>query len=181
MKSLKKKTDKSHVEEFGSADSLRDRIVGDFEGSLDTLLVPSLRSPSSAVTARKLSGSSDTVSRTSVDSRDAGLVSLFYTYLDSGKDVDAKELITEIEHRQASDYIFREIARKVMGALDLFDEGVYHAPRSFDCHKRVNEAVAKSCGGYSDYSMKYIRVMVNMCEHLGGDHARIVNAVEEIC
>ena len=63
----------------------------------------------------------------------------------------------------------------------LLDAATYYSPTYDVCQKSVDMAVDQYCGGYSDYSLKYSRVMVNLCETTKGDTVRIVKAVAKVC
>jgi len=50
------------------------------------------------------------------------------------------------------------------------------------CQKTVNLAYDQHCGGYSDYSLKFVRVMVNLCETTQGTQTSgIVAAIAKTC
>ena len=49
---------------------------------------------------------------------------------------------------------------------------LYMPPRRFDCHRAVQEGAHLA---YTDYSLKFHRVVVNLCE-MGYDAKRIIAA-----
>ncbi len=117
-----------------------------------------------------------------VDSRDIALVSLFYKYLRTGEGAEA--LVDEVKSRESADKLFKKVAVAVFGAAkgaELAADGLNMDPESTACHKTVNQAVAQFCGGYTDYSLKHSRIVVNMCETLDGVAQPIVQAMQAIC
>eukprot|EP01065_Artemidia_motanka_P023085 TRINITY_DN274_c0_g1_i2.p2 TRINITY_DN274_c0_g1~~TRINITY_DN274_c0_g1_i2.p2 ORF type:complete len:450 (+),score=187.27 TRINITY_DN274_c0_g1_i2:70-1350(+) len=161
---VKAATNKSHVMQFGEM-SMAQLPAGDFEG----------------VESRNVSVQTGPTDIGAVDSRDAALSMLFSRYLraaGAARDAAAANLVAEIDARQAADKLFADIAAKVAPAADLT------APLALvhrQCHKAADAAVAQHCGGYSDYSLKHVRTMINVCEAVGGDSQRVVSAIEAVC
>ncbi|ETW06790.1 hypothetical protein H310_02944 [Aphanomyces invadans] len=172
---VKRKTNKSHVLAFGSIDSIPVEPVGDFLGTLD----PAARVDGNVAIATE---ESNLAATTSMDVRDAEIVSKFYQYLrappgESRHDL-AQALLHTIQERELADIMFAEIQTKVLASTptlpvnnDLLDD---------TCLRRVNTAVATACGGYSDYSLKYAANMVKLCA--AGYDATVVEAhVSAVC
>ena len=50
------------------------------------------------------------------------------------------------------------------------------------CHDEMAEAIEASCGfRFSDYAFKYADLLYTTCERTGGDAAKAVAAVENVC
>jgi len=52
------------------------------------------------------------------------------------------------------------------------------------CVNTVHTAVADFCGGFSDYSLQYARVVYNLCvahQHSASATARMVHTVQALC
>jgi len=112
-----------------------------------------------------------------VDSRDIPLVTKFYAYMRASpfeREQQAMELLDEVGHREGTDAKFAKIVAAVTGDasgkllhahMDLTD----HA-----CQMEAIEAVMQPCGRFSDYSLKYARAIVNLCE--SGHPAKAIGA-----
>ena len=61
--------------------------------------------------------------------------------------------------------------------------GARAGPMYTQCHKDVNAAYDKYCGGFSDYALKHVRLVVNLCESVGegNSYEHIVSAVQSVC
>jgi len=103
-----------------------------------------------------------------VDSRDIPMHLAYYEYLRADKKNIAeshklaKKLVAEIDSRVAADELFMGLA-KVAG--DRAEE-VFTAKASGvcgECCDAVNSAVFEWCGGYTDYSIQYSRIVWNVC------------------
>jgi len=150
---IKKTTDKSHVMQYGTLSFTSDPI-GDYMGDVSnngTGKVVSQRKPS-----------------VDVDSRDIPLHLAYYNYIRADKsDFEARQqladnLIAEIENRKKADEMFRQLAIKVFSEEKFFQESNIRGPCL--CCDEVNEVIATHCGGYTDYSLQYSRVVANLCE-----------------
>jgi len=176
-KAVKKMTNKSHVMQFPENSAIVQEPVGDFIGTQD----------SNSAMEKMDRASPPTVTSGDVglfDSRDNELFRLFYAYARSGDARYGDKLIAEVKDRETHDARFKAIAAKVAGVEDA--EAVLGAradPMYTQCHKDVNAAYDKYCGGFSDYALKHVRVVVNLCEAVGDGNAykHIVSAVQEVC
>eukprot|EP01062_Namystynia_karyoxenos_P060703 TRINITY_DN523_c0_g1_i6.p1 TRINITY_DN523_c0_g1~~TRINITY_DN523_c0_g1_i6.p1 ORF type:complete len:459 (+),score=183.55 TRINITY_DN523_c0_g1_i6:107-1378(+) len=164
---VKTATDKSHVMQYGQLSIAKDP-AGDFEGSEKrnatlTREDPALRS------------------RSAVDSRDAAIVSRFASYMSAtGADRSrfAQLLIDEVRAREQADATFAAIAAEAApGVAVTVATGLTQRA----CHKAADAAVQQWCGGYTDYSLKHVSTMINLCEALAGDSARVTAAVRSVC
>ena len=179
FKVVKAKTNKSHVQQFGTQ-NFTNLPAADFEGDQD--LGPATAAASPAMETTLIGQGVDS----SVDSRDIALVHLYERYMRTGSSEDARLLVKEIESRETADGIFQSLVAKLYNGQKSKIESLYHGygvkPTMFDCHRAVNEAYDRFCGeGYTDYSLKHTRVVVNVCEDLNGKSEPIVDALKIIC
>ena len=172
---VKKLTSKSHVMQYGDVNDMTSEPIGNFEGNLNSKVL-------SLITEDSKNDDATPTDAGAVDSRDVALVSHFHNYLRTNSFADAKALVEEIESRMQEDARFGAIAL-VHGHARVEEMIAKHSkPVSTACHKRVNQEIHDKCeGSYTDYSLKYARVVVNMCEELNGDASSIVAAVRKIC
>lgn len=63
-------------------------------------------------------------------------------------------------------------------ALSLWSSA--HPPTDFVCLKRAVSALEAKCGRLSDYALKYVRLLVNLCEQRV-DAQSIADAVLQLC
>ena len=93
----------------------------------------------------------------------------------------------EIQDRENHDARWAKIATSVAGPAEgarLADPATYSDPKYTACHKAVNTAYDTHCGGFSDYALKHVRTVVNLCEQhvgAGGSYEHIVAAVKDAC
>jgi len=181
---VKQLTNKSHVQQFGTQ-NFTNLPAADFEGDKD-LPAPSSTLRASNVETRFI-GAATTPSADAgnVDSRDIAMVQLYHKYMRTGESNDARQLIKEIESRENADAIFTNLVRKLhesdgKSVVTEMLTSKQYKPKSFDCHRTVNAAYDTYCGGYTDYSLKHTRVVVNLCER--GNRANdIVSALKDVC
>lgn len=179
---VKRLTNKSHVQQFGDLKTIpqepADDFIGDSSHSPSQLRLGHLTVSVTDVTNTPARRSSD------VDSRDNEVVRLMHKYLRSGDATDAAALMAEVKDRETHKARFTAIATQVLGygrGIEVMQDDFYTEPESFDCHRAVNAAYDKFCGGHSDFSLKFARVVVNMCELLDGDDAQILKSMESVC
>jgi len=150
---VKKTTDKSHVMQYGTLSFTSDPI-GDYMGDVSnngTKKIMSDRKPS-----------------VNVDSRDIPLHLAYYNYIRAdksdfaGRQALADELIAEVQSRKDADEMFRKLAINVFSEEKFFQESNVRGPCL--CCDEVNEVISSHCGGYTDYSLQYSRVIANLCE-----------------
>jgi len=163
---VKKMTTKSHVMAYGDQ-SWTDLPIGDFMG--DTANVDS-----------KLSLKRESVN---VDSRDIPLHLAYYNYIRADKSDFAERqelantLVAEVTHRQKIDSMFYDLAKQVASEEKFFSAA--SAPGECLCCDKVHAAIEENCGGYTDYSLQYARVVVNLCEVSDAD--TIISALLPMC
>ena len=158
---VKKLTNKSHVMQFGDIATIGAEPVADFIGNDDPT-----RHASNATVPASVSTTSEVGH---FDSRDHELNRFFYAYARTEDPREADRLIQEIKSRVTHRSNIEQIAMLVThGSVEetarLMDVNTYSIPIHDACHKQVNMAYAEYCGGFTDYSLKFVRVIVNMCE-----------------
>ena len=57
---------------------------------------------------------------------------------------------------------------------------VRHSPRNFACLRAAVENTEESCGRFTDYSLKWVYVLANLCEE-GVDAGLIGAAAQKVC
>lgn len=132
--------------------------------------------PAGTVSARSAPAESGLVS-----SRDIPLHLAYYRYLRATPEQKAHrmtELRRELEHRETVDRLFSGLRTQVAGERAHL---VGMAPRSFACHRAVNEYISAKCGAFTDYSMKHHSTVVDLCEMENGMPARILHMVDQLC
>mmetsp|Transcript_3421 Transcript_3421/g.8034 ORF Transcript_3421/g.8034 Transcript_3421/m.8034 type:complete len:431 (+) Transcript_3421:63-1355(+) len=157
---VKNETTKSHVMQFGETDMESD-LADAFWGKVSA---PDFAQKKVSPEIKEMS---------SVDSRDAGLMTFFSQYLNSdAKDLKerrklAEQLINEIQLRQWSDELIVDIAETAMATNNGMPKEVlegHRKPHHFDCHRAAIAQFKESCGIFTDYMLKHVRVLVNLCE-----------------
>merc|ERR1712167_234717 len=118
-----------------------------------------------------------------VSSRDNELFYLFNRYV--AGEGSAEQLKAEIDARELAAYRFRAVITSVVGTHDnaAFVEEVLSAPmplNDFACHKAAHAGFEAACGKFSDYSLKFVRGLTNLCE-MGFEAEQIVAAAQSIC
>jgi legumain len=186
---VKQETNKSHVMEFGTM-SFNSEPIGDFQSEGMGTQARILRGEpvdkdhfAKNFDMTQLRARAQVKAASSVSSRDTELVSLFYTYLRDQTSAHAQALMAEVAARERADKLFAKIAATALPHEKVEDIlfGAEHKPSLWACHKAANNAYQQHCGGYTDYSLKYTRAMVNMCEIMLGDSQAIVTAITDTC
>jgi legumain len=187
-KAVKKLTNKSHVMQFPRNSAIVQEPVGDFIGTEDPKFVVDIEEKRQQ--QQKHLQRHDQLSLAAADgagmfdSRDNELFRLFHAYARSGDAEYGDKLIAEVKDREQHDARFEAIASKVVGAHNLeMTMGARADPMYTQCHKDVNAAYDKYCGGFSDYALKHVRLVVNLCESVGegNSYEHIVSAVQSVC
>jgi legumain len=149
-------TSLSHVMEYGQT-TFKQEVVGDFQGDLD---IPMAKIFNRLVSKAKQAKRSHLRQTFTVDSRNAKLASLYGNVMHNPSHNAHLELQEEITHRMKVDHIWE----KIVGKIDFDQE--FHLPRNFPCLKALVNTYQTSCGAFSDYSLKYVKFLVNECENL---------------
>jgi legumain len=172
---VKKLTNLSHVMQYGDQTYTSDPI-GDFLGdtSKKVLGVPTEIAPSSS----------------SVRSRDIPLHLAYYRYLRAdntdieGRKALATALQNQLEAQMNADQLFMALSEKLASskakAQALFSApGPLNSMECGSCCIETREAYKKYCGGFTDYSLQYVRVLTNACA-MAPEH-QIVNLIKDLC
>jgi len=129
-------------------------------------------------------------SNSNVKSADIPMHLAYYKYLRAdaadfeGRQQLAKELQQHLTRRVAVDQIFMDFAA-TSGNQDAFLLKA-KMPVVCDgrCCEKLQQAYAKQCGGWDDYSLQYHRVVVNVCaaiEHQPEEADKLVAKLTSIC
>jgi len=120
-------------------------------------------------------------------SRDVKLKTLLHmrqSALANGATSDELDLAiqTELQSRASADFVFDEIMMRVAG--DAVEKEHLkrrrYAPRKFPCIKAAVSGVEANCGKLTDYSLKYVYLLVNACER-GARAEQIIEAARDVC
>eukprot|EP00471_Norrisiella_sphaerica_P004876 CAMPEP_0184481036 /NCGR_PEP_ID=MMETSP0113_2-20130426/2591_1 /TAXON_ID=91329 /ORGANISM="Norrisiella sphaerica, Strain BC52" /LENGTH=435 /DNA_ID=CAMNT_0026859931 /DNA_START=13 /DNA_END=1320 /DNA_ORIENTATION=- len=173
---VKEETTRSHVQQFGELD-FDSQKADSFWGKVAS---PSFHTSKVDPAVKTLSA---------VDSRDVALSTFYSQYINSNPmDLDgrrnaAQRLINEIEFRQWADETFSDIAHQAMrtnnGMVSEVLSG-HRKPTLFKCHKAAIAQYKNSCGELTDYALKHVRVLVNLCE-ITQNTELILEAIESVC
>lgn len=178
--SIKTSTDKSHVMQYGDL-SFTSEPISDFLGD-------------GGKVATK--GDSKTTKSTSnVPSPDIPLHLAYYNYLRADKsDYStrmelAKGLQTQLASQIKVDTMFHELTKTVASQTNGDASSLFHGiPKTpivcGECCDTVYAAITDGCGGFTDYSLQYSRVVVNLCSHVGQDAAaaaKIASTLKAMC
>jgi legumain len=121
-----------------------------------------------------------------VESRDIPMHLAYYEYLRTDKsDMEtshklAEKLIAEVEGRIKADNMFLTLTKAVTNDVSLFTAEASMAKQCGQCCDTVNNAVFEMCGGYTDYSFKYARVVWNLCTS-GVSETQLVHTLRALC
>jgi len=121
------------------------------------------------------------------DSRDVTLQILQHQYLKGSTLAQKKYYSTllenEVNHRLKVDELFLNLT-KIASNVDnnLINEHLltlYMTPQNFECLKQSYKYYSLYCESWTDYSLKYVHVIVALCEIYGDDH--VLNSFETLC
>jgi len=187
----------SQPQKYGDEDFAQEPIE-DFEAFEDRAawskrVLSALKKSSSRRASPPIAFGRDWVpSAKSVSSRDVKLAVLQHRFL-SAKGAEAKALAEsrvqqELRHRASVDRVFDELVEVAVAhsneALQRADiEAIktgHSTPTDFACLKRAYAEYEAQCAAFGDYSLRYVSVLVNLCE-LFGDFELIRSAVNTVC
>eukprot|EP00824_Muranothrix_gubernata_P004386 TRINITY_DN1556_c0_g4_i1.p1 TRINITY_DN1556_c0_g4~~TRINITY_DN1556_c0_g4_i1.p1 ORF type:complete len:508 (-),score=123.02 TRINITY_DN1556_c0_g4_i1:20-1492(-) len=83
--------------------------------------------------------------------------------------------------RAKVDHVFHTLVAFLVGEEEK--EGLMkakHKIQNYECLKNVMENIEKRCGAFTEYSMKYIRALANLCE-VGVTHDAILVTAARVC
>jgi len=166
------KVTKSHVQKYGVT-SFDSEPVGDFEGTDGQVL--------RGVAATEMDGDS-------VDSRQVELHQAYYRVNRAQTPAERKaaegELSQLLARRRSADKRFAAIASFAMqGDSAKAQEMLEGPPKAFTqvaCHQYALKSVVEHCGSFNDYSLRYSRLFVNLCES-GMNQQSVGAAIEKGC
>jgi legumain len=169
-KTVKDRTKMSHVMQYGEQTFTADAISNWFGKKAE------------ARVAAAANGANDAGR---VDSRDIPMHLAYYNYLRADKNdlatshELAAQLIAEVEGRVKADNMFLSLVKANVNDVSLFS-----APAAAgvcgQCCDTVNNAVFEMCGGYTDYSFRYARVVHNLCMN-GVVEEQLVQTIRTLC
>eukprot|EP00743_Colponemidia_sp_Colp-15_P001778 GILK01001941.1.p1 GENE.GILK01001941.1~~GILK01001941.1.p1 ORF type:complete len:428 (-),score=77.81 GILK01001941.1:221-1504(-) len=162
---VKTLTAQSHVMEYGQLD-LGSRAVAEFQGTLDK--------------ARIFRSASKASQSTLVNSRDAKLQYFYHLYTNLQMTQAHSALSVELAHRKFADDSFSTLANLVYPSKGVAVMADKVRPRDFACLKSAVSMVEYICGKFSDYSLKYVRLLSHMCEH-GVAVSQIISGAKQAC
>jgi legumain len=174
---VKQLTTQSHVMQYGDT-TWTNMTIGQFQGQ-----------PKMGAIMRNMAENSAAKSGI-VDSRDIPMHSKYYKYLRTDKQdipkahAAAQELIDELQARIKADNLFTGLTKAIVGENYSEVLNARSPVTTPACIDAVNMAMFQHCGGYSDYSMMYSRVVANLCNHVNHDVAetqRIVSTLKSMC
>jgi hypothetical protein len=118
-------------------------------------------------------------SKTSVvNSRDAKLHYLFNKVAKNGGEQAHQDLKDELEHRMYVDRLFEQTFPKHFGKDALSDFNLTVQPSDYNCLRFLMSTVETNCGKFSDYSLKYVKHLVHVCENQ--DEQGIMQAAQKV-
>jgi legumain len=160
---IKAKTKMSHVMQYGDQSFVADPLSN-------------FLNDKAAAKAKAAASTDNDLGR--VDSRDIPMHLAYYNYLRADKnDMEtshelAQKLINEVQGRVKADNMFMSLVKATVNDASLFTapaaEGVCGT-----CCDVVHNAVFDMCGGYTDYSFRYARVVHNPCRAGVSEHAQV--------
>lgn len=167
-------TTKSHVMEYGTV-SFKSDPIGDYQSGSSALPITLTNvSDVAAAAAVRLASA--------VDSRDVLLHLLYNKYLSAPAGLRASaetDLRAELDSRNRWDQLFDAMEKAVRGPrmLRMRDGRVKH----WECLRTSLSAIEFKCGRLSDYALKHVRRVVEMCDMEGGYAGRIVEQLATLC
>ena len=172
------KTTASPVQKFGDQSFLSEPI-GDFEGANNNQggLFKKFRDLLHHTTEdyiRPLSEHFAKADPTIVDSRDHNLHYLMQQTVNDPTAENFAAVHAEVEHRNRMDIVFGAEHLQVANAPEI--------PQNFDCLRMMVGTVEEMCGPWSDYSLKYVRKLANICDTQTEEQvAESVSKIFEAC
>lgn len=177
---VKQMTTQSHVMEYGQT-TFKNEPIGDFQGDLN------IQSSFFDALANRAILSSDRVRNSykdirlrqhvsAVSSRDAILNYLYARVMTEGSHEAHLDMSEELTKRMKADHIFENIHGKALSASD-----VTPLPRNFDCLRKTMDTYETHCERFTDYSLKYVKYLVNACESENTPVDMILHRIQTAC
>mmetsp|Transcript_1895 Transcript_1895/g.2497 ORF Transcript_1895/g.2497 Transcript_1895/m.2497 type:complete len:449 (-) Transcript_1895:246-1592(-) len=186
---VQKLTTKSHVSKFGDEDFTSDPI-GDYMGNGD-----SSKNVSRAAAHRVVKNSADGGDETPPErANEAGMVSsrdipvhlAYYSFIRADSSdlaavqASAQRLKDQIDARVRADTLFYTLAH-AFNKPHVLTAKAHMGDCPNSCCDTVNDMVYAVCGGYTDYSLKFIKTVHNLCVEMGGDGKMLAEKVNSLC
>jgi len=170
---------KSHVQQFGDSKDIGKEALGDFQGA-DSVV--------QAVAHNVSSPDPDSFANGAVNSRDIGVHLAYYALHRAHSLHDKREaqkaLSAVLAKRMQADELFSKIATEATGSEKVGQEMIdgdlvaIHDPK---CHAHALEVVAKNCGPFNDYTMRYSRLFANLCNKKASPFINFDAAIKKVC
>lgn len=160
---VKKQTTKSQVCQFGTKtmgkEPLADYLTGVDGKKADWWTVMKQKGINTlAANAGQLSDSKD---KFAVDSRDIKLQYLYNLAITDPSEQNYINLKKEIDHRMNIDKVMAELFPVHMDAMM---NGTTPNPSDYECYRTLIDHYGETCGAFSDYSLKYLKLFAAECE-----------------
>jgi len=173
---VKKLTNLSHVMQYGDV-TYTSEPIGNYMGDTTFNKVAAMSTDAAP-------------SSSSVRSRDIPLHLAYYRYLRAGQtDIEGRKslavaLQNHLEAQMKADQLFMTLSEKLTNnhnkAQSLFSApGPLNSIECGSCCVETREAYKKHCGGFTDYSLQYVRVLTNACG-MASEH-QIVSLIKDLC
>jgi legumain len=166
---------KSHVQQYG-VKSFDSEPIGDFQGT---------EGQKSLTTTNT---TDDAMEGNGVNSRQVELGQAYYLInrapTAAARKAAEQDLAVMLARRHSADKTFSAIASAACQVANCKEddvlEGAVEAVTQVTCHQGALEAVVNHCGAFNDYSLRYSRLLANLCE-IGMDEQAVVAAVQKGC
>jgi len=185
-------TVQSQPQQYGQT-AIDSEVIQNFEGDANASrrrglhhLFPLLTSTLSKGSKVRPSLSYTPCGTTAVDSRDIKIKTLLKMRESPNRKLGIEEIdrmiADELAHRALADLYMDSIVQRVAGDAVQKDllKSIKQAPQNFECLKSAITSVESQCGKFSDYSLKYVYLLVNMCE-AAYDVNTIAAAARDVC
>jgi len=178
-------TTQSKVMQWGDV-SFTNMTVGSFQGDTKLVAEPVIEYSG----AEPAHYSPDELrSMSAVSTYDIPMHLAYYQYLrHDGKDMASNhallsELIAELSMRQKADFMFMGLAKLMVGsrAEAVLNDRAGPADVNFQCLNMAKGAYLATCGEFTDYARKYVRVINNLCNANGVSASALTAAVTDMC
>jgi legumain len=170
---VKKLTNLSHVMQYGD-ESFTGEPIGNYMGDSTKKVAAVAAEPK--------------VPSSSVRSRDIPLHLAYYRYLRAdptdteGRMALAKEFQSQLAAQMAADELFMTFSEKLTSSKAEARK-LFVAPGQTTecgtCCDAARETYKKHCGGFTDYSLQYVRVLTNACKM--APEREIVRLLKDLC
>jgi legumain len=172
---VKTNTKMSHVMQYGETTFTADPLSNFFTDK---------QAAKAEIVAKASENGASDIGR--VDSRDIPMHLAYYNYLRADKNdlaashELAQKLINEVNARVVADNLFLSLTKATTNGDALFTAPAKTGVACGSCCDTVHTAVYDMCGGYSDYSFRYARVVNNLCM-AGVPESQLVQTLRALC